>query len=156
MSICLLNSCSNSTDDSFSIEMSGGYWIGGINPSNTSTTIYENGNITSTTTYLYTDTQIYNKVTSSENVKELYNYMVDNNFENITDYFDCAIGDTICEEIKYDYPPANPLTIKLNESDITHSVTITVFGLTETPVIEYPSVIDSIVVKIRNLYANAS
>ncbi|MFQ6605773.1 MAG: hypothetical protein ACE5D8_09515 [Fidelibacterota bacterium] len=145
-------SCSDTTDDTFTIRMSGGYWRGGINPENTAYTVISNGELTRTITYLYSDSQVEHFRASPADVNALHEYMVDNGFDTMDEYFDCAAGDTLCESFKTTYPPANPLTLELEEYGRNRIVTITVYGLTEIPVIQYPAAIDTIVIRILDLF----
>ncbi|NOZ74461.1 MAG: hypothetical protein GXO90_03660 [FCB group bacterium] len=154
-SLTIISSCTDQKDDSFTIVYSGGGFTGGINPTFTETIISNSGKVVINTTSLYTDDVTQVRYTNEREVNNLYQYIMDNGFMDLNDVYDCADNDSICVDLKIDYPPANPLTITLDENDITHSVTVSVYNCTESPIIDYPAILDSIVNKISETIASS-
>ncbi len=147
ISVVLISSCSE-PEDTYEILFSGGYYGGGVNPSISETIIHKSGKIVITTDYLFTDSRVTEKQAEKSEVESLYHFMIENRFTDLNDIYDCAPNDSICEDIRDHYPPPNPLTIKLTDNSMSHSVNVSVFQCSVIPIIEYPDILDSISFKI--------
>ncbi len=154
--LTLTLSCTDHKEETLTIIYSGGGVGGGINPTFTEYIIHHDGKIVINTKYLYTDDATQVKQTTKSSVDTLYQYMIDQGFLRFDDVYDCAYNDSLCQDLKTTYPPAVPLKITLDDKGLTHSVTVSVFHVTDLPVVEYPVALDSIVAKINEVIAGSS
>lgn len=137
------------SDTFIEISIDGGGFYGGINPTTVNKKVIKNsGEVLITRKQLYSQGETKIVFITRDKAEELAKFILDKNFFEVRDIYDCDENNQKCKDRKRHYPPAVPLRIDVTIGNWSKKVVITVY---EKGMIDYPQKIEEIVTKINEV-----